>query len=166
MKRNFNLKRTILTALIAVVAVLAVVFVIHLRKRNENKPVEFDGSFTVEIYTLESGMVRDEFETEWGLMFGDITETGEYLVKEEVNFLEGDVFITLLESTENFTLILSYHEEWGYSLDSIEFEGDIVELSNAYWAIYIDNSASDVGLSGITLEDLDGSILRFMATPY
>ena len=135
MKKNFNLKRTILTALIAVVAVLAVVFVIHLRKRNENKPVEFDGSFTVEIYTLESGMVREEFEAEWGLMFGDITETGEYLVKEEVNFLEGDVFITLLESTENFTLILSYHEEWGYSLDSIEFEGDIVELSNAYWAI-------------------------------
>ena len=162
MKRNFNLKRVILTTLIAVLAVFAVVFAIHLRKRNENKPVEFDGSFTVEIYTLESGMVR--VENDWGL--GDITETGEYLVKEEVNFLEGDVFITLLENTKNFTLILSYHEEWGYSLDSIEFEDDIIELSSAYWAIYIDNSASDVGLSGITLEDLDGSILRFIATPY
>ena len=163
MKRNFNLKRTILTALIAVVAVLAVVFVIHLRKRNENKPVEFDGSFTVEIYTLESGMVREEFEADWGLMFGDIIEN---LVKEEINFLEGDVFIDLLENTENFTLILGYHEEWGYSLDSIEFEGDTIEIPGAYWAIYIDNSASEVGLSGITLEDLDGSILRFIATPY
>lgn len=165
MKRNFNLKRVILTTLIAVVAVFAVVFVINLRKRNENKPAEFDGSFTVEIYTLESGMVREEFESEWGVMLGDITETGEYLVKEEVNFLEGDVFITLLENTKNFTLILGYHEEWGYGLDSIEFEGDIIELSSAYWAIYIDNSASDVGLSGITLDDLDGSILRFIATP-
>lgn len=166
MKRNFNLKRIILTALIAVVTVLAVVFVIHLRKRNENKPAEFDGSFTVEIYTLESGMVREEFESEWGLMYGDIIETGEYLVREEVNFLEGDIFITLLQSAESFTLTLSYHEEWGYSLDDIEFEGNIIELSSAYWAIYIDNSASDVGLSGITLEMLDGSILRFIVTPY
>lgn len=157
MKRNFNLKRIILTALIAVVAVLAVVFVIHLR----NKPAKFDGSFAVEFYTLESGMKRVESESEWGLMYGDIIETGEYLVREEVTFLEGEVLMDLLESIESFNLNL----EGGF-LTSIDFKDYTVELSSAYWAIYIDDSATDVGLLDITLEDLDGSILRFIATPY
>lgn len=79
------------------------------------------------------------------------------LFNEKVSFKEGDTYVTLLEANEK-TKMKGSTSEYGYFIESLC--GIVSSKDNhTFWAIYVNNESSIVGISQIPLKDKD--IIKF-----